>query len=140
VKRLIPVLLLLVACGKGATTSAPSPTPSPTPLPSPSATADPRDPVCLHYRAHINNLFNIIANPTTETDFGIQQINDQINEFKKDVKKTDDADAVDVAKEFIQVLQKVVNETPSAGGVQAAFAQNIDAWGTANEDGIRVCA
>ena len=138
-KRLILVLLLLVACGKGATTSAPSPSPSPTPSPSPSPTVDPRDPVCLHYRAHINTLFNIIANPTTEADFGIQQVEDQIDEFKADVKITKDADAVRVAKEFIQVLQKVLDATPS-DGLQAAFVQNIDAWATANEDGMSICS
>ena len=124
-KRLFPFsfLLVLAACGGGATPAAsPSPSPSPTPVvTTPPETA--KAVFCGHVNAHVNTLLNIIGNPATEDDFAIEQMQDQIDEFREDAKQKEDSDVARLAKDFISSLQTLIDATET-DGLEAAFQQH----------------
>jgi hypothetical protein len=137
-KGLLPILLVLTACGGGATPAA-SPSAAQTSLPPIVATSPPADTAktifCGHVSAHVNTLLNIIGNPTTEDDFGMSQMNDQIDEFREDAKQKEDPEVAQLAKDLISSLQALIDATET-DGLEAAFQQQgtafLEAVGNAN--------
>lgn len=130
-------LILLTACGGGANPSAsPSVTEtSPSPVTSTAPPETAKSVFCGHVSAHINTLLNLVANPSTEDDFAIGQMQDQIDEFRPDAKQKDDAQVAKRAKEFITTLQDLIIATET-DGLQAAFQEHgkpfLDAIADAN--------
>ena len=137
-RRFLPVLLLLAACGGGGTPAA-SPTPT---APSPTVTIPIAETAksifCSHVGAHVNTLLNIIANPATEDDFGIAQMRDQIDEFRADAEQSEDQEAARLARDFISALQALI-DMAETDGLEAAMTQHGDALLDATASATAFC-
>jgi hypothetical protein len=141
--RFVPITLLFIfaACGGGGTPTA-SPSATHTSLPPIITTTPPetaKSVFCGHVTAHVNNLLNIIANPSTEDDFGIEQMQDQIDEFREDAKQKEDPEVAKLAKDFISALQDLVDATET-DGLQAALQQHGEAFLDAIGNATTFCA
>jgi hypothetical protein len=137
-KKFVPALLLLAACGGGGTpTASPSPT-TPAPVVTSPTVETAKSVFCGHVSAHVNTLLNIIANPATEDDFGIAQMQDQIDEFQEDVKQTEDPEVARLAQDFISALQTLIDATET-DGLESAVQQHGEAFFDAIANATTFC-
>ena len=138
-RRFVPILLLLAACGGGAEPSATPPPTSPAPTtPSPAPVETARTIFCGHVRAHINTLLGFIVSPATEDDFAIDQMKDQVKEFREDVNQKEDKDVARHAKDLTVSLQTLIASTET-DGLQAAVQQHFEPFADAVGDANSFC-